>query len=79
MVLRGEESEALLARVEPAPKGASSSIMDVITVEQHGREWSVRRDGAVLSLHPSRLEAERAAQWLFAHDPQVAERARVGG
>jgi len=33
-------------------------------IEQNGREWVVGRDGATVSVHPNREEAERAVDWL---------------
>ncbi len=51
------------SRHEPSPAGT-------ITVEQRAREWVVRRDDITVSLHPRRMEAERAAEWLRAHDEQ---------
>jgi DNA-binding CsgD family transcriptional regulator/predicted ester cyclase len=36
-------------------------------IEQNGREWVVGRDGATVSVHPNREEAERAVDWLAHH------------
>ena len=36
-------------------------------IEQNGREWVVGRDGATVSVHPNREEAERAVDWLDHH------------
>jgi DNA-binding CsgD family transcriptional regulator/predicted ester cyclase len=36
-------------------------------IEQNGREWVVVRDGATVSVHPNREEAERAVEWLAHH------------
>jgi DNA-binding CsgD family transcriptional regulator/predicted ester cyclase len=33
-------------------------------IEQNGHDWIVARDGATVSVHPNREEAERAVEWL---------------
>jgi DNA-binding CsgD family transcriptional regulator/predicted ester cyclase len=36
-------------------------------IEQNGRDWDVVRDGATVSVHANRQEAERAVKWLVKH------------
>lgn len=36
----------------------------MIAIEQRGGEWAVLDDHELVSLHPTRIEAERAALWL---------------
>jgi hypothetical protein len=38
----------------------------VIAIERRGKEWAVLHGEQIVSLHPSRTEAERAALWLQA-------------
>jgi DNA-binding CsgD family transcriptional regulator/predicted ester cyclase len=45
-------------------------------IEQNGRDWVVGRDGATVSVHPNREQAERAVDWL-AHHAIVGERGAV--
>jgi DNA-binding CsgD family transcriptional regulator/predicted ester cyclase len=47
-------------------------------IEQNGREWVVRRDGATVSVHPNREEAERAVDWLE-HHSVVGDQAVLSG
>ena len=44
----------------------------MVVVELHGREWVVRSGTVLVSLRPRRLEAERAARWVGAHDGAAA-------
>ena len=36
----------------------------MIDLEQRGNEWAVVQNGELVSLHPTRAEAERAVLWL---------------
>jgi DNA-binding CsgD family transcriptional regulator/predicted ester cyclase len=45
------------------------------SIEQKGLDWVVAREGATVSLHPNREQAERAVEWLVDHSvvgPQQA-------
>jgi DNA-binding CsgD family transcriptional regulator/predicted ester cyclase len=45
------------------------------SIEQNGHDWAVMHDGATVSTHPSRDEAEHAIEWLVDHSvlgPQQA-------
>ena len=46
----------------------------MVSVEQRHREWVVRHDDVVVSVHPTRSEAARAAVWLAAHHSKPASR-----
>jgi DNA-binding CsgD family transcriptional regulator/predicted ester cyclase len=48
-------------------------------IEQNGREWVVGRDGATVSVHPNREEAERAVEWLAHHSVVGDDQAVVCG
>ncbi len=39
----------------------------MFTIEQKRRDWIVANDGATVSAHPNRREAERAVEWLVEH------------
>jgi len=45
----------------------------MIDVQASGREWIVQRDGRLVSAHPSAAEAERAGDWLRAHDGEPTD------
>jgi DNA-binding CsgD family transcriptional regulator/predicted ester cyclase len=48
-------------------------------IEQNGREWVVGRDGATVSVHPNREEAERAVDWLAHHSVVGDDQAVLSG
>ena len=52
----------------------------MVSIEQHEYEWLVLANGELLSIHPTRHEAERAAQWLTREqqlEPELKLRVRT--
>jgi hypothetical protein len=45
----------------------------VVTIERHEYEWVVLANGELVSIHPTRSEAERAALWLTREQPVEPE------
>jgi DNA-binding CsgD family transcriptional regulator/predicted ester cyclase len=48
-------------------------------IGQSGHEWVVGRDGATVSVHPNREEAELAVEWLADHSVLGDHQAALGG
>ncbi len=70
-----------MLRPMPASRGpvdlTSSANGAVTSIEPSGREWVVVHDGSVVSMHPTRTEAERAAGWLVQRAAGLLEPPRV--
>ena len=52
----------------------------MVSIEQHEYEWVVLVNGELMSIHPTRGEAERAARWLLREqhaEPELKLRVRV--
>ena len=63
-VLLGSVVEAIAAW--GAELSATESVF-LFSIEQNSRDWVVVNEGATVSVHPNREEAERAVEWLAAH------------
>jgi DNA-binding CsgD family transcriptional regulator/predicted ester cyclase len=51
----------------------------MFSIEQTTRDWAVVRDGATVSVHPNREEAERAVEWLVNHSALGPQQALLFG
>jgi hypothetical protein len=49
----------------------------MFSIEQRHQDWVVLEHGEVVSLHPTRVEAQRAVVWLIVHTDGHA-RTRLG-
>jgi hypothetical protein len=52
----------------------------MFSIEQRHQDWVVLEHGEVVSVHPTRVEAERAVVWLMVHtDGHAGTRLGIAG